>query len=108
VFQGQVKVGQGLGLYALAGIDQQQRPFARGQGPAHLVGEIHVARCVDKIQIVGLAIFGIIWQTHSLAFDGDAPLALDIHGVQDLVLEVPIRDDFTGFWINRSERVDLP
>jgi hypothetical protein len=96
VFQCQVEVGQGLGLDALAGVDQQQGPFTGGQGPGDLVGEVHVARRVDQIQIVGLAIFGFIWQTHGLAFDGNAALALDIHGVQNLVLEIPVRDDVAG------------
>jgi hypothetical protein len=54
-----------------------------------------------------VAIFGFIRQAHGLAFDGDAALALDIHGVQDLVLEIPVRDDLLD-WINRSDRVDLP
>jgi two-component system cell cycle response regulator len=31
-----------------------------------------------------------------LAFDGDPALALDIHGVEDLVLEIPVRDDLGG------------
>ncbi len=46
--------------------------------------------------MVGLAILGFIWQTHGLALDGDAALTFDIHGIQNLVLEISVGDDFTG------------
>jgi hypothetical protein len=36
VLQGQVQVGQGLGLDALAGIHQQQGPLTGRQGPCSL------------------------------------------------------------------------
>jgi hypothetical protein len=61
-----------------------------------------------RLRSVGVAIFGLIWQTDGLALDGDAAFALDVHGVQNLVLEIPVGDDLAGFWIRRSDRVDLP
>ena len=44
VLHREVGVGQRLGLDALAGVDDQQRPFAGGQAARDLVGEIDVAR----------------------------------------------------------------
>jgi hypothetical protein len=40
VLHGQVEVGQGLGFDPLAGVDQEQRPFAGSQRTRDLVGEI--------------------------------------------------------------------
>ena len=45
-----VAVGQGLGLDALGGVDQQHRPLAGGQRPAHLVAEVDVAGGVDEME----------------------------------------------------------
>ncbi len=47
VFQGQVKVGQGLGLHPLAGVDQEERSLAGSQRPRDLVGEVDVPRRID-------------------------------------------------------------
>ncbi len=96
VLHGQIEVGQGLGFDPLAGVHEQQGPFAGGQGAGDLVGKIHVARGVDQIQVVAPAILGLVGQADCLALDGDAPFALDIHGVQDLILEIPGRHDVRG------------
>ena len=53
---GQVGVGHGLGLDALGGIDDQERPLAGGQGPGDLVVEVHVAGRVDEVEHVRLAV----------------------------------------------------
>ena len=58
VLHGQVEVGQGLGLHPLGGVHQEQHALAGGQGPGDLVGEIHVARGVDQIELVLLAVLG--------------------------------------------------
>ena len=52
VLHGQIEVGHGLGLHPLGGVHQQQHPLAGGQGPGDLVGEIHVARGVDEVELV--------------------------------------------------------
>ncbi|VTR65980.1 hypothetical protein DESC_40011 [Desulfosarcina cetonica] len=95
MFHGQVEVGQGLGLDALAGIDQQQGAFAGRQRTGDLVGEIHVTRRVDQVEVVGLAILGLVWQTNGLALDRDAALPFDIHAVQNLILEIAVANNFT-------------
>jgi hypothetical protein len=53
------------------------------------------------------AVFGLVGQANGLALDGDAALPFDIHGVQDLIFEIPA-ETMSVAWMSRSERVDLP
>ena len=39
---------------------------------------------VDKVQLVGFTVLRSIGQSHALGFDGNAALALNIHGVENL------------------------
>ena len=88
VVQGQVGVAQGLGLDALACVHHQQRPLAGGQAAADLIVEVHVARRVDKVQPVFFPVCVPVFQTDGPGLDGDAPLLLQVHVVQDLGLHV--------------------
>ena len=92
MLQGQVGVGQGLGLHALGGVHHQHRALTGGQGPGHLIVEVHVARGVDEIQGVGLPVGGLVVQPHRPGLDGDAPLPLQVHVVQQLGLHFPLGD----------------
>jgi hypothetical protein len=87
---GQVEVGQGLGLDPLGGVDQQHRPLAGGQGPRHLVGEVDVAGGVDQVEDVLAAVGGGVGQPDGLGLDGDAALALQVHLVEVLGAHVPL------------------
>ena len=87
VVQRGIDVGERLGLDPLAGVHHQQRALAGGQGPAHLVGEVDVAGRVHEVELIGLAVQGLVCQAHGLGLDGDAALALELHGVQHLVPE---------------------
>ena len=89
----QVQVGQGLRLDALRGVHQQDRALAGGQGPGHLVGEVHVARGVDQVQHVLAAVPAPPGQADGLALDRDAALALDVHPVQVLRAHLPLAHD---------------
>src|SRR5882724_2253660 len=82
---GLVDVGQGLRLHALGGIDHQQRALAGGQAARHLVGEVDVARRIHEVELVELAVLGGVGEADGLRLDGDAALALDIHGIQHLL-----------------------
>jgi hypothetical protein len=83
-FDGRVAVGHRLRLDALRGIDHQQRAFAGRQRAADFVGKVDVARSVDQVQVVGLAVAGDIAQGRRLRLDGDAALALDVHRIEHL------------------------
>ena len=50
VVEGEVKVGDGLSLDALRGVHHEQCAFAGGDGTGDFVGEVHVARSVDKVE----------------------------------------------------------
>ena len=65
-------------------------PLACCQGARHLVGEVDVAGGVDEVELVGLPVIGLVHHAHGLALDGDATLALDVHGVEQLGLHVAL------------------
>ena len=86
VVQRQVAVGQRLGLHALAGVHHQHGALAGSQAAADLVGKVHVARGVDQVEFIVLAVLGMVAHGHGAGLDGDAPLPFQLHVVQDLVL----------------------
>ena len=79
-----VAVGDGLRLDALAGVDDEERAFARRQRPADLVREVDVAGRVDQVELVGAAVAGGVLERGGLRLDRDAALALDVHRVEHL------------------------
>ena len=86
VLQGHVGVGEGLGLNALRGVHDEDRALTGGQTAADLVGEVHMARRVDEVELVGLAVLGGVVHGNGASLDGDATFPLDVHVVEDLVL----------------------
>ena len=83
-----IDIGEGLRLDALRRIDDQQRAFTGGQTPADLIGEIDMTRRVHQVQLIGLAVFRLVFQPDGLRLDGNAALALNIHAVEDLLLHL--------------------
>ena len=55
-----VAVGDGLRFDALRGIDHEQRALAGRERARDLVGEVDVARGVDEVQLVGLAVARLV------------------------------------------------
>ena len=88
----QVDVGHGLRFDPLRGIHDEQRAFAGAQAARHFVGEIHVPRRVDEVQLVSLAVLGLVKHRHRVGLDGDAALPLQVHRIEQLVLHVARRD----------------
>ena len=84
VFHGQQGVGDGLGFDALAGVNHQQSALAGGQRAGDLVAEIHVAWCVDEIELVYLAIGAGVRHGHRFPLDGDSLLPFQVHAIQEL------------------------
>ena len=84
-----IHIGERLRLHPLRGIDHQQRALAGGEAAVHFIGEIDMARRVDQVQLVELAVFGTVIEAHGLRLDGDAALALDVHGIEHLLLHLP-------------------
>ena len=83
--QRQIAVRQRLRLNALAGVDDENCALAGGQTAADLVLEVHMARGVDEVELIGLAVVGLVAHRDGAGLDGDAALLLDVHVVQHLV-----------------------
>ena len=82
--QRRVAIGYGLRFHTLRGINHQQSPFTGRERARYFIGEVHVAGRVDQVQVVDLAILGLVVQGRRLGLDGDAPLLFDVHGVEHL------------------------
>ena len=85
-----IDVGERLRLDALARVDHQQRALAGGERARHFVGEVDVAGRVHQVEDVGLAVLGLVFEAHRLRLDGDAALALDVHGIEHLLDHVAL------------------
>ena len=96
VVQRQVRIRQRLRFHALRRVHHQQRALAGLQAARNLVGEIDVARRVDEVQLIHLAVVGAIVQAHGVGLDGDAALALQIHGVEHLLHHFALRQSAGG------------
>jgi hypothetical protein len=49
-----------------------------------------VARRIYKIELILLAVLGVVVDTDGLGFDGDAPLALQVHAIEHLLAHLPL------------------
>jgi hypothetical protein len=83
-------VGDALRLDTLGGIDDQQRAIAGGEAARHFVGKIDVAGRVDQVELIALASVRRVEKRDALRLDGDAALALEIHGVEHLRLHLAL------------------
>ncbi len=83
-----IDVGERLRLDALGSVDDEERALAGGEAAVDFIGEVDVARGVDQVQLVKLAVLGPIVEPHRLRLDGDAALALDVHGIEHLLLHL--------------------
>ena len=101
--QGEVDVGQRLGLDALGGVDDEDRALARLQAAADLVREVDVAGRVDEVEPVDQAVVRRVLEADGPRLDRDPLLALEVHRVEDLArhlagvdrvgqLEQPVRE----------------
>lgn len=66
-----------------------------------------MSRGINEIQLVGFPIPGLVIERHALGLDGDAPLTLELHGIQYLLFQLALGQP-PQTWIKRSARVDLP
>ena len=84
LLHGEVDVGERLRLDALRGVDDEDRALAGRERSAHLVREVDVARRVDQVELVGLAVGGVVVHAHGARLDRDPLLALEVHRVEHL------------------------
>ena len=79
-------VGKALGLHALAGIHDEKRSFAGRERAGDFVSKVDVAWGVDEVDLVDVAIFGLVVHGDGMGLDRDAAFALQVHGVEHLLL----------------------
>ena len=91
VIQGQIGVPQSLRFDPLPGIHHQQGSLTGCQAPGDLIVEVHMPGSVDQIQPVNLPVLRLIAHAHGPGLDGDAPLPLQLHIIQDLRFHIPFR-----------------
>ena len=85
-----------LRLHALDGIDDEKRPFAGRERAGDFISEVDVAGSIDQVDLIGLAIVGFIMHRDRVGFDRDAPLPLQIHVVEDLLLHFPVFERYAS------------
>ncbi len=92
VFDGEVRVGQRLGLHPLRGVHDEERPFASREASRDLVRKIDVPRRIDEVQDVALPVLRPVIEPDGVRLDRDPPLPLQIHVVEDLIGLLAQRD----------------
>ena len=83
------RVGDRLRLDALRGVDEQDRRLARGHRAGDLVGEVDVAGRVEEVEEVRLPVARLVAHRDRVRLDRDAALLLQVHRVEELVVERP-------------------
>jgi len=91
-FEGEVKIGKGLGFDALGGIHDEESAFASIESTADLVVEIDMPGSIDEVKFEIFAILSGVGHANRGGFDSDALLALEIHSIEHLLGHIPIRD----------------
>ena len=86
-----VRVRDRLRLYALRGVDDEKRPFARAHRTTDFVGEVDMAGRVEQVEKVRLPVLRRVVHRDGVRLDRDAALALEIHRVERLLLELTLR-----------------
>ena len=92
VFERKIHVSEGLSLNALRGIDHQDRALTGSQGTRNLISEVDVPGGIDHVQDILLPIPRLVTHAHGLSLDRDSALALDVHGVENLVAHLALRE----------------
>ena len=91
-----IDIGKRLCLHPLTGIDDEERTLAGGKRARYLVGKIDMARRIDEIQDIGLAVSRCVIEAHGIGLDGDAAFAFELHRIEDLV-------DHLALWYGSAE-----
>lgn len=61
-------------------------------------------RCIDKIEMVGIAIQGLVIQRNALGLNRDATLPLDIHGIEYLRGHLSLAQAITQLYESIGQR----
>ena len=96
MFKCQKQVRYCLCLDSLGSIHNQQGPFAGSDGTRHFVAEVHVTGRINQVEHVALSIRVFIIHLHGMTLNRDTALPLQIHIVEGLRFQIPIRNRLRG------------
>ena len=82
--QREIRIRQRLRFHALRGIHHQQRAFAGLQAARDFVRKIDMARRIDEIQLIQIAVVGLVIEANGVRFNRDAALAFEVHRIEHL------------------------
>ena len=88
VLHSEENIANGLGFNPLRRIDEEQRPFTRGETARDLIRKIDMTRRIDEIEFVNLTIWRRVIHANGVRFDGNTPLAFEVHAVEHLILHL--------------------
>ena len=97
MIQCHITIGQGLSFNALRSIDYQQGTFAGSQCTADFISKVNMTGGIDQIQGIGFSILRFVLHAYSLALNGDATFALQLHAVENLVNHLSLLEDAGHF-----------
>ena len=79
VVAGVAPVGLRLWFYARYATEGGDKTIQHAHAALHFDVKIDVPRGINQIDVVSLAVFGLVIQCRGLSFNGDSTFALDIH-----------------------------
>ena len=86
-----IDIAERLRFDSLRTVHHKYRSVTCGKRPGDLVVEIHMTRCIDQIKDIFLPVLRMVDRTNGLGLDRDAPLPLNVHIVQNLILHLTLR-----------------
>jgi hypothetical protein len=83
-------------MESLRSVDHQDGSFTCSQRAGYLVGEVHMPRSVDQVELVDIAVWGGVAHPDRVELDGDPPLPLQVHSIQQLLPHLALLDRTGG------------
>ena len=92
-----INVCKRLGLDALGGVNHEHRALAGGKCAGNFIIEIDVARSINQIENIKLAVLRFIIQADGLCLNSNSALPFQLHIIQNLSFHFSLRQDACQF-----------
>ena len=97
IVQREINIGKRLRLDALRCIHNEHRTFTCCKRTGNFISKVHMARRVDQVEHILLAVRVGVIHPHGCGLDRDAALTLDIHRVKHLRFHIAQGDGIRQF-----------